>query len=387
MTCTSGTEQSSQRFGVLVYDSLQDQNRLITLSSLESKENQLHNFPFEADGIILLADHKGYYVMEKNTKLVHYSLSSGGLKKEQELSMGKIPYEPYSSWLVQVKPGRILLGNMDKDSFACTEIDLDKMNILRYRKLQVPPAKNGKNYAAISAQFAQDRLFIFYTFQKGFMREHLNPADGWVYGVAFDYPELKQVRAFSDSRTTWPGSYNIWGPNTLCYRDTIYVLGQPGGRTANHPEAPSGILRIDAGENTFDKGYFFKLGEPELQEAYSLHDVGNGLAITKMVNSKDIRKFDDYLQKESGHYELLDLKHQRRLRLAVGAIVPDFWKNVWSDHTKAYLPVYLGGNKSRIEVYDLQKGVLSPGPELPGRIIRDKSRYNRLLRKAGNNMT
>ncbi|MGY0039561.1 hypothetical protein [Pedobacter sp. NJ-S-72] len=175
---------------------------------------------------------------------------------------------------------------------------------------------------------------------------------------------------FADKRTTWPGSYNIWSSNSLVLNDTIYVLGQPGGRTGNHPTAPSAILRLNKGAQRFDSGYLFKLGNHGGQEAYTLYNLGRGLAVTKIVESSRISQFDDYMMKRISRFELLDLRRQKRFTLAMPPIFLDFLMNVTADENFAYLSVYQQNDKSQIWIYDLRSGVLKRGAEVHGQIIR-----------------
>jgi hypothetical protein len=371
ISCGAGGSRPDPNFGIVVYDSVQDVNRFIPAADLQSGTLQPQGIPMPAGNLVITTRGPYYFLLEMKKKLLtKYHATASGLEPEQQLNMQDIPYEPYSSWVLWINANTVLLGSRASDKFTCTTIDLQTMKILHHAVLESPPAPVGKDYTAISAQFSGNRLFIFYTYQKGLMREHIYPPDDTTHALIYNYPALQLQHHLLDDRTTWPGSYNIWGPNTLMLNDTIYVFGQPGGRTGNHPAAPAALLRIDSKKDSFDQTYLFRLADNKSEEAYTLHDLGNGMAITKMVTSKNITKFDDYLLNETAHYELLDLRTQTKKSIPAGDIVLDFLKNILADGDQVYLPVYLGNNSSKIWIYHMKTGNITPGATVTGRVLR-----------------
>ncbi|WP_160717442.1 hypothetical protein [Chitinophaga solisilvae] len=361
-------------YGLMVYDSIRDADYFLSLPALTVETDLPRETMLPPHHLTIATRGDLYYFMDMERKIfAEYRVTPTGLQKQRETSMAAVPYEPYDSWMVWAGEHTLLLGNRDGDKFGCSVIDPEAMKLLRYVTLQTPPAPAGLNYTAVSAQFVQQRLLLFYTYQKGWMREHLTPPSDTMYANVYGYPELQLQHTFPDTRTTWPGSYNIWGPNTLHLHDTAYVLGQPGGRTGNHPSALSAVLRATG--NGFDSSYLFPLTDNKTTEAYTLHNIGYGKAITKVVASAGVTRFDDYLQQETAHYELLDLVARTRKAIPAGNIRLSFNHDVLADDTTVYLPVYLGNNKSRILLYHLKTGSITPGITVTGRILRmDKLR-------------
>ncbi|KIO76067.1 hypothetical protein TH53_17205 [Pedobacter lusitanus] len=309
--CESNKGKEKFSYGLIVYNQEKDVTNFMPVYSMENGKPEPEGIALP--GMVITVDDRCYFLMDKSDKtLLKYRATADGLVLQQSVDMKAIAWEPYSGWVNRVNDHTILLGSVVNERFSYSEVDLKEMKILRNGILAVPPAPKGVNYTGISAQMADNRLFVSYTFQKGFMREHINPPDDAVHTAIFNYPSLKLQRKFEDKRTTWPGSYNIWSSNSLVLNDTVYVLGQPGGRTGNHPSAPSAILRLNKGENTFDPGYLFKLGNQGVQEAYTLYNLGHGLAVTKIVESPVIREFDDYMTKRISRYELVDLRRQKK---------------------------------------------------------------------------
>lgn len=358
-------------YGIMVFDSVQDIDSFIPAVSLKVGEPKAKGMNLPAGATVIATYGQDYFIMHTDTKtFAKYRATQQGFVKEKELNLKDIPFETYASWVIWGNPHTILLGSVVNEQFNYVEFDLSAVKVLRHGQLQIPPAPAGKNYSGIAAQFAGNKLYIFYTYQKDLRKQHIYPPDGAVYGAVFNYPELQLLNKLKDTRTTWPGSYNIWGPNTLVLDNYIYVLGQPGGRTADHPTAPSGILRVNSKTETFDPGYFFQLGDRKTEEAYTLHDLGHGLAMTKIIEKQRVHRFYDYLHKRTAHYELLDLKKQTRTRLKTENIILAFWKDILVEGDLAYVAVYLGGNTSQIWIYNLKTGSLTAGAKVNGRVFR-----------------
>lgn len=369
--CHPVNEDKNPVYGIMVFDSIQDIDTFIPAMSLKTGAPRARGMDLPPNAVVITTWGQYYFVMHTDTKtFVRYRATQQGFVKEQELGVKGIPYEAYSSWLVWVNPHTILLGSTENEHFSYMEIDLRAMKILRHGPLEVPAAPADLKYTAISARFANNKLYLFYTFQKGLMRQHIYPPDSAVYAEIFNYPQLQTKKSLKDSRTTWPGGYNIWGPNTLVFKDTVYVLGQPGKRTGDHPSAFPAILRIDSKKDVFDPDYLFRLDSNKTREAYTLHDLGHGLAITKVIEKKKINKFMDYSDNRSAHFELLDLVKKTNTRLITENINISFWQDVLLEGDNAYLAAYYGNNKSQIWIYNLKTGNLKPGIKVEGTVFR-----------------
>lgn len=363
--------QPETNYGIVVYDSIQDANRFIPASSLSSGNPEAKG-PNLPGGLLITSKNNDFYFMELPSRtLIHYKAGADGLKEVKKLPMSGIPFEAYSTWVVWTGPNTILLGSTENKNFFYSEINLASMMIQRRGSLDMPSRPSPDlSYPSLAVAFVRQQLFIFYTFQKGYMREHINPPDGTVYTAVFNYPNLQRVKTFSDSRTTWPGSYNIWSPNHMVDQDTIYVLGHPGGRTALHPVRRPAVLRVVPGADGFDQEYFFDLGTNADEEVYTMQQVTSNLALTKIVNKGLVKRFDDYIQKKTAQYELLDLKQKKRIKIPLPAIELDFFKDAIVEGDLIFLPFYLNNGKTKFWIYNIKTGKVNPGAEITGRILR-----------------
>lgn len=285
--------------------------------------------------------------------------------------MKDIPWEPYMSWVNYINEHTILIGTVNKQKFSYIEIDLEDMKIKRHGPLNVPdPPDSASNYVGVSAQLVKDKLFVNYTFQRGMMREHIVPCNDTLFMAQFNYPGLQLQNTTKDHRTTWPGSYTILAPCSMVYKDNIYVLGQPGGRTGNHKTAPSSILKLDTEANKFDLDYNFEIGNPIHEEAYTLHDMGHGLALTSVVQSSKIHSFMNYMVNRVAKYVLVDLEQQKKIKLNLPDVHLDWIFNTIWDDDFAYFSVYQKDGKSQIWQYDRKNGKLQKGAVIKGAILR-----------------
>lgn len=324
------------------------------------------------NGFILTQRNSKYYVMDNEQKLfVCYRASAAGFVQESSIEMKDIPWEPYMSWVNYIDEHTILIGTVNKKKFSYIEIDLEAMKIKRHGALNVPgPPDDAANYVGVSAELVKNKLFINYTFQRGMMREHIVPCDDTLFVAQFNYPELQLQSTTKDHRTTWPGSYTILAPCSMVYKDNIYVLGQPGGRTGNHKTAPSAILKLNTESNKFDPAYYFQISDEVNREAYTLHDLGHGLALTSLVQSSKIHSFRNYMVNRVANYVLLDVVHQKKIKLNLPDVHLDWIFNTIWDNDFAYISVYQNNGKSQIWQYNHENGEIKKGITIKGAVVR-----------------
>ncbi len=323
------------------------------------------------NGFILAQKDSRYFVMDQEQKsFVCYQIDKSGIKPVSMISMKDIPWEPYMSWVNWIDTHTILIGTVNQQKFNYLEIDLDEMKINRKGFLAVPETSAENNYVGVSGQLVNNKLFVSYTFQKGMMRDHIVPCEDTMYVAQFSYPDLELESTTQDSRTTWPGSYAILAPNSLVYKDNIYILGQPGGRTGNRKGTPSSILKMDSQENKFDPLYDFQVADGLHEEAYTLHNIGDGMAISSVVQLNKIHSFENYMINRVANYVLLDLKNQTKTKLNLPDVQLDWvFNTIWDDHF-AYVSVYQKDGNSQIWQYNRKDGILKKGLLIKGAVFR-----------------
>ncbi|MBB2150080.1 hypothetical protein [Pedobacter gandavensis] len=371
LACQQNTKEPSYKYGLISYDSLENKVHLTRLNSLMDPKEIGPRTEVNFNGFILAQKDSRYFVMDQEQKsFVCYQVDEKGIKALSMISMKDIPWEPYMSWVNWIDAHTILIGTVNNHKFNYLEIDLDAMKINRKGLLNVPETSADNNYVGVSGQFIKDKLFVSYTFQKGMMREHIVPCDDTMYLAQFNYPDLTLENTAQDHRTTWPGSYAILAPNSLVYQDNIYVLGQPGGRTGNRKGTASAILKIDTEKNNFDPSYNFKVADGIQEEAYTLHDIGDGLAISSVVQLDKVHSFENYMINRVANYVVLDLKHQKKTQLNLPDVQLDWIFNTIWDEDFAYISVYQQDGKSQIWQYNRKAATLKKGVLIKGAVVR-----------------
>lgn len=360
------------KYGLITYDSLENKAFFTGLNSFTGNKEIKRGTEISYSGFILTQRKGRYYVMDREQQLfVCYKASANGFIQESSLSMKDIPWEPYMSWVNYIDEQTILIGTINKKKFSYIEIDLEAMKIKRSGPLNVPaPPDSISNYVGVSAQLVHDKLFVSYTFQKGMMREHIVPCNDTLFMARFNYPDLELQSTSIDHRTTWPGSYTILAPCSMVYKGNIYVLGQPGGRTGNHKTAPSAVLKLDTKANKFDPDYYFQVSDSTNREAYTLHDLGHGLALTSVVQSSKIHSFRNYMVNRVANYVLLDLENQKKIKLDLPDVQLDWIFNTIWEGDFAYISVYQTDGKSQLWQYNHKTGNLQKGITVKGAVLR-----------------
>ncbi|WP_316841070.1 hypothetical protein [Pedobacter gandavensis] len=371
LACRQNAKETSYKYGLLSYDSLENKAHLTRVNSLMDAKEIGPRTEVNFNGFILAYKDSRYYVMDQEQKsFVCYALTENGIKAINKISMKDIPWEPYMSWVNWVDPHTILIGTVNNHKFNYFEVDLDAMKIKRKGFLNVPATSADNNYVGVSAQLVKDKLFVSYTFQKGMMREHIVPCEDTMYLAQFNYPDLELESTAQDSRTTWPGSYAILASNSMVFQDHVYVLGQPGGRTGNRKGTPSSILKIDTKKNIFDPSYNFQIANGIQEEAYTLQDIGDGLAITSVVQLDKVRSFENYMINRVANYVLVDLEHQKKTKLNLPDVQLDWIFNTIYEDDFAYISVYQQDGNSQIWQYNRKDAALKKGLLIKGAIFR-----------------
>lgn len=371
LACQQHTKEPSYKYALLSYDSLENKAHLTKVNSLMDLKEIAPRNEVNFNGFILAQKDSRYFVMDQEQKsFVCYQIDEKGINQISMISMKDIPWEPYMSWVNWVNSHTIFIGTVNQHKFNYLEVDLDAMKINRKGFLAIPETSNENNYVGVSGQLLKDKLFVSYTFQKGMMRDHIVPCEDTMYVAQFNYPDLKLENTTQDSRTTWPGSYAILAPNSLIYKDNIYILGQPGGRTGNRKGTPSSVLKINTKKNILDPSYNFQIADGIHEEAYTLQDIGDGMAISSVVILNKIHSFENYMINRVANYVLLDLKNQTKTKLNLPDVQLDWIFNTIWDDDFAYIAVYQKDGYSQIWQYNRKDATMKKGLLIKGAVFR-----------------
>lgn len=172
-----------------------------------------------------------------------------------------------------------------------------------------PTRGSGEQAYFSSMTIRDDKLFVPF-FQIAASDFSSNQTDS-AYIAIYSYPELAYEGVITDPRTGPVGAYAAQGYIFTTENKDVYTVSSAAIATGFSKETkPSGILRIKAGENTFDENYFFNVQEES--GGYRICNaqyIGNNKVLTSIYS------FD-----ESGYQEG-DKWSRRDVRLAILDVV------------------------------------------------------------------
>lgn len=110
------------------------------------------------------------------------------------------------------------------------------------------------------------------------------PNTDTAYVSIYSYPELAYQKTIKDTRT---GPIGYYGDQTAVLEDEKgdhYLISSTSLNAGfTQTTKPSGILRIKAGEDSFDAGYFFDVEGATGHELLAATYVGNGIAVGRVA--------------------------------------------------------------------------------------------------------
>lgn len=372
-------EQTHAVYGIQLWNDAQQECYWTAVPSLDSgrlavtgKETVLND--------MVVCRHGGYYYTLNTAESVfkRYKVNDRMLELSGELRLGRSRWKPYSAWYNLVDSSTLLLGSsMAGTRFVYSLIDLNTMQLKRFDTLPVPLPGPHRYYAGIAAQLRNNRLYLSWSMVKGdgvfqdrIGRDKQSAPEDTTYLAEISYPAMQVLQIEKDTRSVWPGGYNIWSNSSCNYNNQLYFLAQPGPRTTGSlPKAVSGVFRIDKDSSCFAADYFFQLADNRREEAYTLTPVGNDKAIVRIIATDSIASYADYWDKPVAFYYLVDLKLQTKQKLPLPACVFDFTQGVLADGPLVYLPADEGKNRTTIWIYNIQTQQLKKGLEIEGAVL------------------
>ncbi len=128
-----------------------------------------------------------------------------------------------------------------------------------------------------------NRLFVAFYPLHGASWE--TPVVDSAYVAVYSYPELERLHTFTDSRTSPIGYYGSQPSILEDEAGNHYTLSTSSFLAGfTNATKPSGILKINAGEEQFDENYFFNVeesGYKVLSGAYA----GNGKVVARVIST------------------------------------------------------------------------------------------------------
>jgi hypothetical protein len=169
-------------------------------------------------------------------------------------------------------------------------VDVESMSIQKSVKHPIYKSKdstgNQLNAWPTDSYVENGKLYVSFYPLNGVSWE--TPQTDTAYVSVFEYPSLTYLKTFKDTRT---GPIGYYGDQPCIIKDengnhyTISNTSIIAGFTQS--TKPSGILKIKAGTDSFDKDYFFNVEADKGYKVLTATYVGNGLAVARVVVKDD----------------------------------------------------------------------------------------------------
>ncbi|MBL6447719.1 DUF4374 domain-containing protein [Fulvivirga sp. 29W222] len=110
------------------------------------------------------------------------------------------------------------------------------------------------------------------------------PNTDTAYISVYSYPEIEYIKTIKDARTA-PIGYYGGSPSILEDESGNHYTLSVSSKAAGYTQTtkPSGILKINAGEDEFDADYFFNVEEVGYKVLSATY-MGNGLAVARVIS-------------------------------------------------------------------------------------------------------
>ncbi|SHG90560.1 DUF4374 domain-containing protein [Pedobacter caeni] len=317
----------------------------------------------------LIVSHGYYYKLNrKRAAFVKYKTAGPEMEEVASAALENFSIDNYY-WLNQDTVLLIGPNTTDFSQVKYVIVKTDDMKVLTVGGLAIP-APSGK-YTSVSTGFVElknKQLFIGYTYHQRLTSYDYTTSDT-TYLALFNYPQMTKVRIDKDIRSTYPGGTNMVQPYSFNdEKGNYYFMSCPGIALGNRADRPTGIFRINAGEDALDKDYFFNIsGSVINNHAYGIWYLGGNQAIIRTERKDLFKGLSDHYSTAHFEFYLLDLpsgKVLKKLELPLDKGTRRACIIVKGDI--AYIAVNSTKEGNYIWLYDIKTGLLKKGLQLTG---------------------
>ncbi|MNV42972.1 hypothetical protein D3C71_1346750 [compost metagenome] len=151
-------------------------------------------------------------------------------------------------------------------------------------------------------------------------------------------------------------------------KGNYYFMTCPGIALGNRADRPTGIFRINTGEDALDRNYFFNIsGSIINNHAYGIWYVGGGLAIIRTERKDLFKGLSDHYSTAHFEFYLLDVYAGKVLKkLALPLDKGTRRASIVVSGDIAYISINSTKEGNYIWLYNIKTGSLTKGLQLAG---------------------
>lgn len=246
------------------------------------------------------------------------------------------------------------------------QINTKDMHIVKEDTISLPFAN--EEYSALHVglvDFEGDNLWLAYSFFKSIGKYGHTTSDTSYYATV-DYETFKPSNIQKETRSTYPGGYNII--QSYSFRDErgdYYFMTNPGIALGNNVKLPTAIFRKRKGTQTVDEDFMINISETINNHAYGIWYVGEGKAVIRNEQKELYTDFSNHHSVYQFEYRLVDLKTGTIEKIPLPLDKGTQKENVWSDKEDIYIAIDDSNDEHRVWKYNLSTRTVSKGIELP----------------------
>lgn len=313
--------------------------------------------------------HQGYYyhLSRKKASFEKYKLNGSEL-----ILVAAMPLKDFSiencNW---ISKDTLLLTGLNKSDYKQVKyISVNTAKMQQTAAGDINIARPLGKFTSVSIGFVElrkDKMLLGYTYNEQLSSSNYSTSDT-TYVAAIKYPEMQLIKTDKDTRSTSPG-----GTNTIqsyAFNDEqgdYYFMSCPGIALGNRPELPTGIFRINAGQETIDKSYFFDISGSAIQNhAYGIWYLGNHKAMIRSERKDLFKGLSDHYSTAHFEFYVLDLLKKELKKLNLPLDKGTRRECVIVKDNLAYIAVNSTLNGNYIWIYNISNGTLKRGLQLAG---------------------
>lgn len=271
-----------------------------------------------------------YYGIDNDSgNLVKYTSNNKTNTIVKEIPFKQISWAFYSSFYKWKDDKTLVLFSSNASvQFEYAILNVETMSITSSGKINVP-LKADHYFWGYNAAFVGDKFYLTYTQAAN----STDLSDRITYLAAMDYPAMNNVTVSQDSRFGAPQHYTLHMPGSFTDNGNAYFLASPNTWTTADVNLPFGIYKIKGGTTQIDPDYFYELTDRTKEEALGLFYLGNGKAITKILDRTKITSSNAYGTLYITEYYVVDVINKTKTKINIPAsIATAFSLNILVDN-------------------------------------------------------
>ncbi|WP_185958260.1 DUF4374 domain-containing protein [Fodinibius sediminis] len=309
----------------------------------------------------------GYF---DDNNVIAYELNEQGVITEK----GRFVFQNTLDMVGHANKETMLAMEVPRVDFAdrvLHKIDVPSVSIREKVNMRIWESREDSLVAWPTALTVRDgKLFV--PFYKIHARgDFSTPQTDTAYVAVYSYPELEFEQYLKDIRMGPIGVYGLFNGMIADENDNLYAYSSASLANGFTTQGkPSGILRINNGENRFDSNYFFNVEEAAGGKINFLEYAGNGKAVANIVTD-DSQLWGSFSAANEIHkLVVLDLENQTSTEVSNMPLHGGFYGSPWHvDNGTVYMSVTTS-ESAHVYKVDVASATAVKGAEIMGKELK-----------------